>query len=279
MSVALTISDMDEAETKRKILGMGLTGSGKTNMAKHLVEAGYGVWVISTENKLETLRPVRKNPLLSPLLKISTVKTFQFPRYPSEFQAAAADPDNASDLFDLCRRLKAGDHQSDVVFVDSGMKLVEEAMRFYTTNTVNDRNTVDTRAGYGEFGHRMNLFFDYLLSYSNPANTPRPVHVIVTWGVERADNGNEKRQLNPIVDGAMLGPKLPYKFSDVLYLAAKEGGEDTLWCAGLRQTDTYFAKCETGGVKLPAVIVGFNVAQLLQMLGHEAPKRATEVVK
>lgn len=268
--MALTITKLSKAATKRKILFTGFTGAGKTYTCRQLVEAGYSVLLVSTENKLETLVGLEDNPLLDVL----TATTFQFPRVASEVGQFAQNLETAGDLFNLCALLKKGEHNYDVVFVDSGMNLAREAMRWYTSTTYNEKNVLDTRAGYGEFGKRMIYFFETLLSYSNPAITPRPVHVIVTWGVERTDNGNEKRQLGPIVDGNMLGPDLPFKFSDVIYLHAKDENGVPVRYAGLQQTDTYFAKCESGAVNIPPLVREFNVVRFLQLLGAAKPEGA-----
>lgn len=274
MSVALTITKLSKAQTRRKMLVTGLSGAGKTHLCRQLVEAGYGVLLASTENKLETLAGLED----SPLLDVVTISSYQFPRTESEEKAFGNSLDTAGDLFNLCALLKKGEHSYDVLFVDSGMLLCREAMRHYTSTTYNEKQVLDTRGGYGEFGHRMIRFFEKLLSYSNPAITPRPVHVIVTWGVERTDNGNEKRQLGPIVDGNMVGPDLPYKFSDVIYLHAKDENGVPVRYAGLQQTDSYYAKCETGAVALPPLVRDFNVVRFLQLLGA-APPVAAEVVK
>jgi hypothetical protein len=264
------ITKLSTTTAKRTVNLLGLSGAGKTYQYRSLHEAGRRVLVASTEKKLATIADLEP--------EVWPIESFDWPLLPSELQAVSAlfnagSWDKVSDLVRLYKYLQTPDHPYDVCYLDSGMRLAEDMAEWFTRNTLTKQGEVDSLRGYGVFADKINTAFKAFMKLADPSVTAKPVHFIVTWGVEWVLDIEGRRLLQPIVDGKKFSPKIPYLFDDVIYLDTQRQSDGTFArMAGLCQTDRYYAKVSSGIVKLPPVVKDFNLHNFL--CKFEAPPKA-----
>ena len=249
-------------ESKRMILILGDSGTGKTYQFRTLVEAGLKCLYVSTEMKQSSISD----------LDVETfhVKTFDFPETPKE--KAALLRTKQSDVMELFDALRTEEHGYDVVYFDSIMRYASKMFDYLKSKVVAQSGEADTRKAYLIFGNKMGAFLETLGELSNGGTAKQPVHFVGTWGVEIGQDWQGRRQIQPIVDGKMTGPTINYAFDEVLMMGCNENpatGEQTFEMYTMGNKEFSAKKSAPPGLNIPPKLVNPNLADLIKVLEKE----------
>lgn len=231
---------------KQSTLLVGPSGVGKTFQCGTLISGGWKTLIASTEQKLATIEALVPD--------VFPVKSFDFPKDITEKVP--------SDLKDLVEFLQTTEHGYDAVCVDSGMRFADELLKLMKKK----------HTGYelwGFYADKFEAAMSALTKLTSP-ESPVPVHVIVTMGVEMGMDWKGKRSWQPLLDGKKAAPRLPYLFDNVLVLMkrdnADKGGTDyAMYTAGTEEFDAKVAS----RVKVAPIISNPNLYELLKTLTGE----------
>lgn len=237
------------------ILVNGRSGSGKTYQFRKLVEAGFTPVYATTENKYGTVKD-----LLTPQ-NFFEIKNPFFPLTVSEKQST--DGKYKSDLIELYDILRSPTNPFDLLFFDSGMFYLQDLLKH-----IENAMKLAYPANYAEFGKRSDHWFRKTSELVSP-RWPKPVDVIITWGVERDVDWTGKRTTQPIMDGKRTKPMVPFHFDHVVYLesryvAGAEGMEKE-FVMHTQGTDEFEAKVSSP-TRFEPVIVNPDLGQVLRQL-------------
>lgn len=247
---------------KRTVLLTGASGTGKTYQYGTLVRGGWRGLYADVEAKLPSINELEP--------ELFCIRNPDFPLTPD--QKSAMLRTDSSDLLTLVQLLKSSDHPYDFLYFDSMMRYSDHLLSFL-------RHTKGL-TGYdlwGAFGEKMKTVLIAILGLTDP-KLPKPVHVIATWGVEMGLDWRGRRMEQPLVDGKVVGPRIPYFFDDVIRLAKEEDAEDGTveFLAYTSGTPEFVAKVSSGTSKLPAKITNPNLFNMITALTK--PKPATPTV-
>lgn len=228
----------------------GRTGVGKTYQLRKVIEAGFNPVYATTERKYATVAD-----LLTEQNFFLVTKPF-FPLDGSE----KADPNRPSDLIILYDQLRSKDHPFDMLFLDSGMFYVDSLLDY-----IKKVMKLVFPVSYGDYADRAEKFLKVTTGLVSPEH-PKPVDVVVTWGVEIDQNWLGKRSVQPIMDGKRTKPKIGFHFDHVLYLDsrdAEEGGKE--YVIHTQGTSEFEAKISSP-LKFDPVIVNPDLGKILRQL-------------
>lgn len=241
-----------DVRSKMTTLLTGASGTGKTYQLRTLLEGGLKMLVLSSEKKLPTLQDLEPD--------VWPIHSFDFPRTVSEKRAMLAA--GASDMMEVLDFLRNDEHEYDVVALDSGMRYLDDMAQYILNSTFSAGGALDKKTGYGVFAEKANEMFKVLVSLADVSNR-RPVHVVVTFGVEVGNDWQQRRKITPIMEGQKFGPKLPYLFDNHFYLRKHEQDKKVTYHMCTGGDGEFDAKYSSAVVKLPAVIEDPNLYRVL----------------
>lgn len=187
------------ASPTQNFMLVGPSGSGKTEQAVRLHKGGRRVLYVSAGDRLG---PVSFEQGMA----IKAINDYAFP-------ASAAEVAVKSDLYECIRYMREPGRQHDVIFVDSFMKWCAGNLNYLQFG----RGLTGFDL-YGTYARQTLAAVNKLKELTNPAFTPNPCHVVVTWGCEVGTDWEGKRSFQPLVDGKQVGPRLPYEFDNVFWM-------------------------------------------------------------
>jgi hypothetical protein len=241
---------------RRAVLLKGASGTGKTYQYRTLVAEGYHPLYVDVEGKMPTIEDL--NP------PKWAIRHLDVPLLPTEVERMIQA--DQSDVAALVRYIELGQHEYDVVYFDSIMRYAEDLaayLRYEKKLTGYDL--------WGIFAEKMRWVTKQITRLTSAT---KPVHVVVTTGVELSTDWQGQRAVVPLIDGRAYAPRIDYYFDDVLYLskrtnAASQLPEYVMYTQGTAEVP---AKISSGGETVPPLIVNPSLGKLLRQL--EAHKRA-----
>lgn len=237
---------------KRSILLMGPSGTGKTYQFRTLIEGGMRGLYVDVEAKLRSIEDLEPEAFF--------VRALDMPLTPKEKASMIAS--GASDLIQLFDTIRFEEHEWEFVYFDSLMRYGDHLLN-YLENT----RGISGFDMWRMFGKKMSRMLVTLCNLSSP-EYKKPVHVIGTWGVEMSTDWRNRRFEQPVVEGKMVRPRIPYYFDDVLRLAKHENAEtgDVAFIAYTGGTSEFDAKVSSGAIKLPPKILDPNLFEIIEVL-------------
>lgn len=234
------------ASDKRCVLLKGPSGTGKTYQFRTLVEGGLRGLYVNVNEHYRSLDGLD--------FDIFQVTKYDIPLTPGE-----RNPDK-QDVIKMIMALRGDDHPYDFIFFDSLMSFSDKLVWYL--------KHIRNLGGYelwGEFGERMRMCLELLVGLSSPS-LPKPVHVIGTWGVEKAANWEGQTSIVPLVDGKVVGPRVDYFFDDVFMLRKKLTDDGKAEFYAYTAGKEFDAKVSAGNGKFPPVIASPNLHRMLLLL-------------
>lgn len=235
---------------RRTILLTGASGTGKTYQFRTLVEGGLRCLYVDVEAKSTSVDDVIEHKYL--------IRNLDVPLNPHEKQQMLHE--GTSDLTLLCDGIRYDEHDFDVVYFDSLMRYSETLVHHLKHNA--------KLSGYdlwGVFAEKMKMALVMLTSMASD-EYKRPVHVIGTWGVEMGRDWKGQALQLPIVDGKVVGPRIPYFFDDVIHLVKNEDAETKTinFIAYTAGTQSFTAKVSAGPGKVPPIVGEPNLFKIIE---------------
>jgi hypothetical protein len=246
------IIKVQKQASKRSVLLTGPSGTGKTYQYRTLVEGGRRGLYVDVEKKIPTIADLE--PEMWP------IHNLDMPLTPTDKQEMLAE--GSSDLIKVFDYLRTADHPFDFVYFDSMMR--------YGKKLLHKLKHEDKLGGYdlwGFYGYKLGKALEVLVSLAS-VEQAKPVHVVATWGVKIGKDWRDRRLEQPIVDGKMVGPDIPYYFDDVIRLSREEDAEtgDNQFYAYTGGTAEFSAKISSGVVEIPQKIEDPNLHRILLAL-------------
>ncbi len=261
---------------KRMILNVGPSGVGKTGQYRTLVDLvdpwcrgdvapdyrkdmePMKVLYASTEFKANTIADLEP--------EVFVLKGYDFPTDAREKQEMLQK--GQSDMMALFDYLRAGEHEYDVVFIDSGWKYTTKQLEYLLATTISKQGNKDPIRAYGKFERKGKAFFNTLPTLTMPETSKRPVHVIVTWGIKVGVDWRDMKSVVPAIEGKALNGLIEYNFDDVFMMQCEkdymDGGRQdyVLYTMG---TDEFVGK-KSSPLPLPPRIVDPNLFDIIGVL-------------
>lgn len=233
---------------KRSILLKGPSGSGKTYQYRCLHNAGLKGLYASVDEHWGTIDDLDPDPWI--------INNVDVPLMPMDRNPSVQDFTRLIDF------MRSDQHEYDFLYFDSLMNFSQTLVR-----TLKYEHNLRGYDLWGAFGDKMERALLMLVSLTNP-DLPRPVHVIATWGVEVGQNWEGRRHVVPIVDGKVVGPRIDYKFDDVIMLQKQVNNETTAneFVAHLTGTPEFDAKVSSGALSLPPIWPNPDLSKLIAKL-------------
>lgn len=276
MALKDMVSTVERGKNGRSILLEGPSGCGKTHAARSLMAGapelgmpGYRVLIASTERKLTTLEDLN-------LDNVVTIEHFMYPHPSDASEAAAAIANPMKNMYQLLHALRTEEHEYEVLFIDSGMRFMTRLLWEITRTNPNP----DRRSDYALLKHKALNFLDHLATLTDSTVVRRPMHVVMTWGVEPEQDALMEggKKLMPSMDGQKVAPVVAYYFDDVLMLRTRLAGDGVEYVAMPQAQPTFDAKVSSP-VKLPATIINPNLYRIIKILRGELLITEKGVVK
>jgi AAA domain-containing protein len=247
------------AQTRFSFMVKGPSGVGKTRQAGFLIENGFKVLYIDSENKAATIAHLAPD--------IWRVKAPDFPVRKSDVMLAEQD------LYRAFEFLHSADHGYDVAYWDGPMRWCEDLLEYL--RRVKQLSGLDL---WSAFAEKVEKAMKQFMALTSP-DLPAPVHVVATWGVEMDKDWAGNRAAVPLMDGQKVKPKLNYFFDHVLYLEKLDdpvnGGSD--FVMHTTGTGRFEAKVSSGTVAFPAQLKNkdANLALIIRKLQPAQPTQPT----